>query len=819
MLVPLLIFLSLALTASSRLAVTQPPDGQLPLIARVDQPYLWSLSPSTFTSTNGSVTYSTSPLPPWLSFDPGTRTFSGTPSHEDEGYPRITVTGKDSTSTASAKFTLFVTRNAEPSLHIPISEQFSAPGPSLSSVFIMSPNSGITTDSPTLRIPPKWSFSIGILDETYLTPVGRMYYEARQRDGSALPGWMVFDSDVLTLNGVTPTETEISQPAIIPLSLYASDEEGYSSACLPFNVVVSEHEISKDQLSATFNITSDPFNVNLLSQIQGFGFRVDGRPIEDDEIKTLKVDTSGYGWLKYDDGSRILSGDPGDIGSERTFPLLVTLEAFNQSLRIPLSLTIVPSYFSAPTLSPIQGIPGKLIEYDLRRDFSDTTKHKDDGITASFDPPYAHEWLSYNSESGKLAGTVPLDFKGQQVTVTFVARSSVTHSSSRTKLPIIFAPPDTNNNFRPIPRLSAAAHSRLVLGLGVTFGAVGGLCLIGGLLAAFRRYATIEDTAIGGEEGRNVWSERDKKWYAAGRGYGWSNRDPNFTDKPAVSLDQRVSFNARHGTHEQAYADLGLGLRRVSERSHSQGSNQSPGVMSKHEFFTRLQRTVRVVSDAISDRVQGRKVSRQRPVIGRPILPQTEGQVDPSAMIPSSSTFFEQAGLPSHPGSTIMTDSPSASTAEHSIPRRRADFAPPRTPAEAHMGLSRELSSGSSSSNTSERMHASEAVVQTASKAMSIYSGKSVSGRSFVAEPPTVAGGRPRLVPFTSASRVPVPHRPSSPPGIERDGGSSSKRVNSQKAKVWRRDPKDGTGKGSSDELKMGLHYVQSLGADPQIGS
>ncbi|KAG5353802.1 Protein AXL2 [Termitomyces sp. J132] len=806
MLFPLLAFLSLALTASSRLVATQPPCEQLPLIARVNKPYSWSLSPRTFTSTKGPISYSTSTLPPWLSFDPGTQTFHGTPANTDQGYPEITVMGNDSAGVLSEKITLVVTDHAEPTINLPLSQQFSEPAPSLSSVFIISPNTSLSTERPALRIPSRWSFSIGFQYETFLCP-SQLFYEVRQIDGSLLPNWMKFNSKAITLNGVTPEKDKGSGPAVISLSLYVSDRKGYSASSLPFTLVVSDHELSIKAAPANINTTTETaLNFSLVSQFDVSGIFVDERPIERSEIKTMVIDTKEYGWLKYDHGSWTLSGDPRNASVGQIYPLFVTLEAFNQSLRVPLDLEIVPSYFLAATLPPIQGIPGEAIDYDLRHDFSNVTKHKDDEITPTFDPPKAQEWLSYHRESGKLEGTVPSDFKEQQITITFKAYSSVTRSNSHTKLPIIFAPPEhTKKGFHPLG-LSAAAHTRLVLGLGIAFGAIGGLCLLGGLLAVFRRCARVEDTAIGGEEGRNVWSEQDKQWYNAGRGYIWTNRDRNLTEKSVPAPDR--PFNTGQGPHERTYGDLGLGLRRVSERSGSEGNKSSPGVMSKREFFERLRETVRVVSD----KVQGRKVSRLRPIIGRPILPQQ----NESMIINSTSTFFEQTGLPSHPGSTIMTNSPSTSTAEHSIPRRRADFAPPRSPAQAHTRLSRQLSSGSSASNVSEKLHASEATVQTASKAMSIHSGKSASGKSFITEPPIAAGVRPRLVPFTSASRVPVPHRPSSP---KNDGGSSAKRVNSQSAKVWRREPKDELGKGgSSDELKIGLHYVQSLGADSQSG-
>ncbi|KAG5647452.1 hypothetical protein DXG03_009383 [Asterophora parasitica] len=823
MLAPLLTLLALALTvSSSQLALVQPPDEQLPLVARVDKPFSWSLSPQTFSSPTGALTYSTSELPPWLAFDPGTLTFHGTPSAADEGYPRISITAKDSSSTTSTTLTLCITSSPEPTLNLPISRQFSAPAPSLSSVFILAPNSAIRPQEPALRVPLKWSFSIGFEYETFLSD-SRIYYEARQRDGSALPEWMVFNSDAITVNGYVPDAEVIKQPAVVPLTLYASDQEGYSVAALPFDIIVADHELSLATESLpTINITSaTPFSLTLTSPADFSGVLIDRKAIKPSDIMTLIVDTSQYSWLKYDHGSRTLSGDPGNttFPSGQSPPLLVTLTtAFNQSIRAPMYMAIVPSYFSSSALPPIQAAPGDKIRFNLRQDFSNATGHDNVNLTAAMEPAKVGDWLTFAPDTGELAGVVPSDFDASRITITFTAFSRVSHSTSHASLLIVFAPPDhTKKGYRP-HGLSAAAHSRLVLGLGIAFGVVGGLCFIGGILAIIRHCARTQDTAIGDEEGRNVWSEQDKKWYGIGiqRGHGWTDRDPNFTEKRMSSLDHRASYNARHGIQEQ-YAHLGLGLRRVSERSQSEGSpasKSSPGYLKKREFFTRLRETVRVVSE----KAQGRKVSKQRPVIGRPILSAQQASTAQSEdVIPnSSSNPFGMPTLPSHPGSTIVS-SPSTSTASHSLPKRNPGFVTPKLPNQVHFEdsrLSRQLSSSSTSSNTSSQRHAAEAVVQTAS----IRSGRSASGRSFLTGAVTTAGSRPRLVPFTSASRVPMPRRPSSPPGLENGASvSPSKRVVSQTAEVWKRDPTDDLAKGgSSDELQMGAHYVNSLGADVQ---
>ena len=80
---------------------------------------------------------------------------------------------------------------------------------------------------------------------------------------------------------------------------------------------------------------------------------------------------------------------------------------------------------------------------------------------------------------------------------------------------------------------------------------------------------------------------------------------------------------------------------------------------------------------------------------------------------------------------------------------------------------------------------------------------------------------RPRLVPFTSSTRVPVPQTLASPSVL--DANFMGHRIASQKAKLCKVDSQNnnlaiegGIIKPSvtNDELTMGIHYVRSLGAD-----
>ena len=694
MIVILLYFLALltaVIPVTSSVVVVQPLNNQLPLIARVNQPFSWAFSPLTFSSSDGTLGYTTSSLPAWLSFDASTQTFHGTPSSNDEGNPEITVTAHASGSSSSSKFTLCVTHFPPPTLNIPISDQFNDHNPSLSSVYLPRPNSAIITTNPTLRVPHKWSFSIGFEDNTFVSQ-NNLFYELRLANGSDAPNYMNFNSKTITLDGVVPSGDKMAPPLTLPFLLYASDQEGYSASTLPFTIVVADHELAQEHATLPeINVTtSNQFSFSLLSFADFTGVMVDGDPIQPSNISTLDIDVSGHDWLKYDAPSRTLSGNPGinTTGSHPSLPVTLTT-IFGQSIRTSVTLALVPSYFVLPELPSLHVSKGDPIQFNLGQWFSNSTgdqRREDASITVAFSQNQVANWLRFDPSSTELTGTVPSDYDSgeEYVTVTFTAYSQVTHSTSHTSFALYVAGTGLHKSLAPDEPtsngLSKAAHKRLVLVLVITFGLVGGLCLICGFLAIVRRWARVEDTAALGEEGRHAWSEKDRRWY----GVTLSPRGTRIIEKTGRSLNPSPNQLSPSGLPQGRlpnYGNPGLGLRRVSERSQSIGDDQSTGIMSKREFMSRIKETVRQVSDKYSKKQ--RRLSYDRPVIGKPILIPAlrANQTEPAIYVSPSNPFDDIHSLP---GSTFMTGSPSTSTAEHSIPRRRADFAPPRNLAQVH---------------------------------------------------------------------------------------------------------------------------------------
>lgn len=800
--------------ATSSVSVSIPLNCQLLPIARVDKPYSWTFAEGTFLSSrNASLVYSASALPTWLSFASSTRTFSGTPALDDEGTPRIKVlaTDPETSDSASSSLSLCVTPNPPPVvLSKPISSQFKSQGnPSLDSVFVLSDviSALQRTQNPTLRIPPGWSFSIGFAGDTF-TGVDGAHYAVLQADGSPLPPWIVFNPDEITLNGVTPPLDEFPN-TYLSLALHFCDSSGFSVASELFDVVIAAHELHASMNSLPrINVTSSTTTLDVLfnSQIYFDGVFVDNAPFDLQNLASLEIDVSQYSWLHYDADSRRLTGElPGDFSTWNATVLPVTLNTvYNQTLHTQVQLASVYSYFSQDPLSQISAAPGKDLHFNLTPFFSNATLGDVD-LTASYDPTGASSYLHFDTASTVLSGSIPSPGKIDYtlVTVSFYAYSPLTHSTSHTSLPISFTSTDHEHTQPTTGSLFRGPRRRLALGLAIALALLGGLLVLGLLLAALRCFARPPDPALTGEAATRAMTEGDRQWYGIG------------------DMDQAedMSNNAEkgYGTHTSGrLGELGIGLPRAMTFASSNDLLASPGQLSKAEFLGRLRATVRKVSN----RYRGaRKSAISRPVL---VLEAGDSRVLGTPAIPALSGYEPMGYSGTGTATSSLRGSPTSSTEERSIPQRRADFAPPRVPAPVAIHVpSRSLDSDISlASDSSTRTHAAEAVVQHAARARSVYGTRG--GQQPRANKDDNHVGRARVVPFT-AGRMPAPRE--GPTGTE-TGVPPPVRVSSLSASVVRavippsqQQQLGAVGASEADELHVGLRYVRALGEDAREGS
>ena len=183
-----------AVTAATNTPATDapppPPTNTPPEMATrlVDQEattgasFTYVIPADAFTDADGDpLTYATvlsdgGPLPAWLTFDPATRTFTGTPGPGDGGPVRVTVTASDGTATMSDEFTLTVTvRNTPPEVANPLADQ--ATPVDASFTYVIPADAFTDADGDPLR------------------------YAAATRDGGGLPAWLAFNAATRTFTG------------------------------------------------------------------------------------------------------------------------------------------------------------------------------------------------------------------------------------------------------------------------------------------------------------------------------------------------------------------------------------------------------------------------------------------------------------------------------------------------------------------------------------------------------------------------------------------------------------------------------------------
>lgn len=498
----LFLFLSIFASASSLL---YPIEGQLPLIARIDQPYSWSFSPSTFASPGVSAER----LPSWLSLN--NFTFSGTPSANDEGSNDVIL----SSGGTSDEFSICVTHFPAPVLQVPLEKQFISGNPSFSSVFFLNPNSALAGPRPAVRVPLHWSFSIGLDGGTFSNPGGELFYYALQANGSSIPPWLTFNGDTITFDGVAKAQ----EGDRFELMLIASDQAGYSAEQLPFDLIIASHELSYVSTPVLpINVTQgEDVNFNFQDNDWVFeGIRLDNSSIHADNISSIQVDTSGLSWLDYN--SFTLHGSSSDSGASYMLP--INLTALNQTLLTNISLVVYPSYFSASELPNELVDPGSEFSFSLDSYLSQDHQLQghDIDISASFSPNTTSSFLSFSDNT--IEGSVPMNPGSSHANVTFTAYDHTLHISSHASLYISFR--DASND---AASLSSNEHKQSILGIGVGVSVIAGIVLLALLMAAIRKWCRVRDTVVDSYSKDERISHSDNGGKdAESSGYGWTEK-------------------------------------------------------------------------------------------------------------------------------------------------------------------------------------------------------------------------------------------------------------------------------------------------------
>ncbi|MDR2220676.1 MAG: putative Ig domain-containing protein [Methylobacillus sp.] len=235
-------------------------------------------------------------LPSWLTFDPVTNTFSGTPPNGSAGNIQITVTATDQAgASAQQTFSLAIqpvqSTNNAPEAGVSIADQ------------------NADEDS---------AFSYTVPDDAFTDADGdTLTYIATLAGGAALPAWLTFDATTRTFSG-TPDNVDVGSLDVV---VTANDGNGgTASQSFTLNVVNINDAPEAATLLTDQNVTEDlAFSYALPTDAF---MDIDANDILTYSA-TLADGSALPSWLTFDATMRIFNGTPPD-GSAGSIQIIVT---------------------------------------------------------------------------------------------------------------------------------------------------------------------------------------------------------------------------------------------------------------------------------------------------------------------------------------------------------------------------------------------------------------------------------------------------------------------------------------------------------------
>ncbi|KAK4610557.1 Axial budding pattern protein 2 [Fulvia fulva] len=396
------IFAALIVVARAAPNAAFPFNSQVPTVARVNEPYSFQFSDSTFAPASASYVYSLASQPAWLLVDSATRTLSGTPGQADAGPINFSLTAADSTGAAHMDCTLVISTDPAPQPPSDIGKQLAATT-NLSS-----------SDPPIATLLPSTTFNFNFQQESFIDIVSRkLWYYATLADHTPLPSWLKFDSTTLTFTGTAPDLSAFPQSWTI--ELIASDVEGFAGTSASFTIAIGTQQLAFVPEEQILNITAGE---QLSSFALGDTLFLNNELLDLQQLKSA-VATDLPSWLKFDAATLELKGTvPRDVTTE-DISISVTDQLGNTAVvQVNLVLSGDTDLFSGRTGS-VTAHAGEHFSYS----FEDTiSSDQDVSLTVAF-PPSA-TWLKYDSGAKTISGDVPSKVDSNTVQVTLQASSA-----------------------------------------------------------------------------------------------------------------------------------------------------------------------------------------------------------------------------------------------------------------------------------------------------------------------------------------------------------------------------------------------------------
>ncbi|KOG98764.1 Axl2p [Saccharomyces eubayanus] len=383
-----------------------PIGKQYPPVARLNESFTFQISNDTYKSSvdkTAQITYNCFDLPDWLSFDAGSRTFSGEPSSNllsDANttlYYNVVLEGTDPTDSTTLNNTYQFVVSNRPS--ISLSSDFN--------LLALLKNYGYTNGKNALKLAPNEVFNV-TFDRSMFTNEDSIvsYYGRTELYNAPLPNWLFFDSDELKFTGTAPViNSEIAPETSYDFVIIATDIEGFSAVEVTFELVIGAHQLTTSiQNSLIINVT-DTGNISYnlpLSYVY-----LDDDPIASEKVGSIDL-LNAPDWISLDN-TTISGSVPDDMLGKNSNPANFSVsiyDTYGDVVYFNFEVVSTTDLFAISSLPNINATRGEWFSYFFLpsqfTDYSNTT------VSLEFtNSSQNHDWLNFHSSNLTLMGQVP----------------------------------------------------------------------------------------------------------------------------------------------------------------------------------------------------------------------------------------------------------------------------------------------------------------------------------------------------------------------------------------------------------------------------
>ena len=364
-----------------------PFNAQVPSVARVSEPYNFTLSEKTFRSDERTIRYTLAQNPTWLKIDPISRRLSGTPRENDDGSFDFSIIATDDTGSWTMQARLAVTSKPLQGFGTEIEKQLEQ------QASLSGPRSMI------LR--PSQSFELVFSEESTQGSDSTLSYYATMADNSPLPPWIIFNNSALTFYGRAPLLE--SYPRKYDLLFIKSDIPGYAGATFEFSVLISDHDFRFIPQQRSLTVTHG-------ASFEYTGFQeslfLDGRIATSSELES--VTASAFPNLQFDYDAFILKGIASD--EPQTFSVLAK-DVYGNTAES--TLRILHESYDLFGEEAVAAVRGTDFEYKLPEETFGSRRQD-----LEVQPGKASSWLKFDRDNMLIHGHVPSDISMNKELVT-----------------------------------------------------------------------------------------------------------------------------------------------------------------------------------------------------------------------------------------------------------------------------------------------------------------------------------------------------------------------------------------------------------------